>query len=241
MKLWDRALQAIDYTKKGFSDSGQGDPSAGRVGKTALRFLLSPALGGYDLGQAYKRGKEMNAPNPNIPDFFTPINAMQNTGLAYDQSWSPTIAKGNYGTTVYDLANNISPMTNTGLSYGQEEQAPVNALAQQPAPAPMPSPMPSPMPKVTPKAMPIKMPSDLNYIYGADQSAFQNIDNTYMPPVNAMTQNGGYFDMGKAGSVGGNWVEGAGWMTQADKMFGKTEEDLAFEAEMRRRMASMAQ
>lgn len=235
--IWDRAIsrakQGVEQTLSGFEQNLRTNPV-----RTIFGLLGSPGL---VLGQAYKTGREMNAPDPNIPDFYTPINAMQNTGLQ-SQPFSPSIKKGDYGTSVYDIQNTISPMQGSGLSYGVEEQAPTNAMAQQTAPAPMPSQPTMPtMPKVTPQTMPYKMPSDLNYIYGADQSAFQNIDNTFAPPVNAMTKNGGYFDMGKAGTVGGNWVEGAGWMTQADQMFGKTEEDLAFEAMMRQRMASMAQ
>ncbi len=45
--------------------------------------------------------------------------------------------------------------------------------------------------------------------------------------------------MNKAGTVGGNYVQGAGWLTQADKAFGKKAEDLQFEAMMRERMANM--
>lgn len=233
--IWQRALtgvnQALNQTFSGAGQQFKDNPL-----RAGLTLFTSPGL---FLGQSYKTGRDINAPDPNIPDFYTPINAMQNTGLQ-SQPFSPSIKKGDYGTSVYDIQNTISPMQGSGLSYGVEEQAPTNAMAQQPAQMPSQPTMPT-MPKVAPQTMPYKMPSDLNYIYGADQSAFQNIDNTFAPPVNAMTKNGGYFDMDNAGTVGGNWVEGAGWMTQADQMFGKTEEDLAFEAEMRRRMASLAQ
>ena len=83
------------------------------------------------------------------------------------------------------------------------------------------------------------MPSDLDYIFGANQSAYQSRSApSYVDP---MTANKGYFDMNKFGTVGGNWVHGAGWLTDADKAFGKKAEDLAFEAEMRQRIASMYQ
>ncbi len=134
---------------------------------------------------------------------------------------------------IHDIVNKIEVPTDSGLQMPQEEQAP-QAQAPQQAPPPV-------APKITPTKMP--MPSDLDFIMGRldprGQSAYQS--RSAPKYVNPMTANGGYFDMNKAGTVGGNYIQGAGWLTGADKAFGKKAEDLAFEAEMRQRIQNMYQ
>ena len=146
--LWQRALtgvnQALNQTFSGFQQNLKDQP---------VRTLFGLGNLGYTIGQSYKTGRQMNAPDPNIPDFYNPINAMQNTGLQ-SQPFSPSIPKGDFSTTVYDIQNTISPMQNTGLSYGVEEQAPTGGAPQATAPqATVPS-TPT-APKVTPQTMPV--------------------------------------------------------------------------------------
>jgi len=57
----------------------------------------------------------------------------------------------------------------------------------------------------------------------------------------ANAANNGYFDMNKANTVNGNWVNGAGWRTDANKAFGQTEEDMAFNAQMAQRLGTVSQ
>ena len=131
---------------------------------------------------------------------------------------------------INDIVNKIEVPTGSGLQMPQEQQAQPQVMDNVTVTAP-------PQQRITPKKMP--MPSDLDYIFGANQSAYQSRSApSYVDP---MTANKGYFDMNKFGTVGGNWVHGAGWLTDADKAFGKKAEDLAFEAEMRQRIASMYQ
>jgi len=131
---------------------------------------------------------------------------------------------------VQDFVNKIEIPTDSGLQMPQEEQA--QAQAPQQAPPPV-------APKITPTKMP--MPSDLDFItaqldpYG--QSAYQS--RSAPKYVNPMTANGGYFDMNKAGTVGGKWIEGVGWMTDAARMAGLKPEDLEFQAMMNQRIAGM--
>lgn len=164
-------------------------------------------------------------------DFFNTIPNLDsaiNTQYAQQGAFNPSIPKGNYGTTVQDITNTFAPPTDSGLSMSPEEQ-PEQQMAQQPVPQPVVQ------PRVTPQKMP--MPNDLDFIFGADQSAYQS--RTAPSYVDPMKANNGYFDMGKAGTAGGNWIQGAGWLTDADRAFGKKEEDLLFDAQMRQRIAQM--
>lgn len=162
--------------------------------------------------------------NNLIPNLDSAIN----TQYAQPSAFSPSIPKGDYGTTVQDITNVFTPPTDSGLSMSPEEQP-----AQQSAPQPVPQPVVQP--KVTPNKMP--MPNDLDFIFGADQSAYQS--RTAPSYVDPMKVNNGYFDMNKANTVGGNWINGAGWYTEADKQAGLTEEDVLFNAQMRQRIAQM--
>jgi hypothetical protein len=155
----------------------------------------------------------------------TPINNMFQTPNFY----RPPIQKTGE-TSVQDFTNVFTPPSGSGLQMPQEQQAQPQVMDNVTVTAP-------PQQRITPKKMP--MPSDLDYIFGANQSAYQSRSApSYVDP---MTANKGYFDMNKAGTVGGNYVQGAGWLTGADKAFGKKAEDLLFEAEMRQRIASMYQ
>lgn len=157
--------------------------------------------------------------NNLIPNIDSAISAQ----FQAQNPFAPQIPKGDYGTTVNDVTNTFAPPSDSGLQMDQEQQA------QQPAP------MPSVAPRVTPQKMP--MPNDLDFIFGADQSAYQS--RTAPAYANPMNTNGGYFDTNKIGTLGGNWINGAGWYTEADKVAGKSEEDMLFDAQMRQRMASM--
>jgi len=207
---------------------------------------------GNPLGAIYYGIKGFNAPTQR--SWGSPI---QRTGVTsvYDiqnniqPSWSPLSLNpsGSQGIPrsamipsefnadlapyVQDFVNKIQVPTDSGLQMPQEEQAP-QAQAPQQAPPPV-------APKITPTKMP--MPSDLDFItaqldpYG--QSAYQSrAMPNYQDP---MTSNRGYFDMNKAGTVGGKYIEGAGWMTDAAKAFGLKPEDLEFQAMMNQRIAGM--
>lgn len=91
-------------------------------------------------------------------------------------------------------------------------------------------------PRITPQTMPVR--NDLDFM-NTQGSAYQS---RYAPAyANPMGQNNGYFDMNKAGTAGGNWVQGAGWRTDANKAMGQTEEDMKFNAQMAQRIGNMAQ
>lgn len=124
----------------------------------------------------------------------------------------------NPSTTVNDLQNNIS-YDSGGINpnYGQN--------------------IGTTMPKPRPVQYPTRNGLDFMNTAG---SAYQILSAPLYQP-NAMQANGGYFDMGKANTVGGNWVNGAGWRTDANKAFGQTEEDMAFNAQMAQRLGTMAQ
>jgi hypothetical protein len=166
-----------------------------------------------------------------MPMMNTQISNMFQTQRQTPDFYRPPIQKTGE-TSVQDFTNTFSAPSGSGLQMPQEQQAQQQAQPQvmdtQTVTAP-------PQQRVTPQKMP--MPSDLDYIFGADQSAYQS--RSAPSYVNPMTANKGYFDMNKAGTVGGNYVQGAGWLTQADKAFGKKAEDLQFEAMMRQRMANM--
>lgn len=231
--------------------------------KTPLKNLFSfGLLGGLakTLFGAYKAGGQQQPMGNPMPQFnfgttssdsYTPFdpfaptqydmsNMMPMLGTQVTQMFQnpnitrPAIQKTGQ-TTVFDLSNPINAMQNTGLPMTQEQQA-----QQQPTSAQTPTVAP-PMPKIQPKTMP--MPSDLDLIMkGLDPQAMSGYRSLSAPTYqNPMTANRGYFDMNKAGTVGGNYVQGAGWLTGADTAFGKKAEDLVFDAEMRQRIASMYQ
>lgn len=132
---------------------------------------------------------------------------------------------GEYGTTVQDVQNTITPTG--GIQQPGQEAPPVQAPPVQ-------------QPKIQPKTMP--MPSDLEFIYGAKDSAYQSlIPPALQTPTNPMTANGGFFDMNKAGTVGGQYIQGVGWMTDAARAAGLKPEDLEFQAMMQQRIANMYQ
>lgn len=92
-----------------------------------------------------------------------------------------------------------------------------------------------------PKPRPVQYPTrnGLDFMNTAG-TGYQSLNKPLYQP-NAMQVNNGYFDMGKANTVGGNWVNGAGWRTDANRAMGQTEEDMAFNAQMAQRLGTMAQ
>jgi hypothetical protein len=92
-------------------------------------------------------------------------------------------------------------------------------------------------PRPTPNKMPVR--NDLDFMNTAG-SAYQSRNAPLFQP-SAMQANNGYFDMNKANTVNGNWVNGAGWRTDANKAFGQTEEDMAFNAQMAQRLGTVSQ
>jgi hypothetical protein len=167
----------------------------------------------------------------NIQPSFEPLSLNPSGSQGIPRSaMIPSEFNADLAPYVQDFVNNIQVPTDSGLQMPQEEQA--QAQAPQQAPPPV-------APKITPTKMP--MPSDLDFItaqldpYG--QSAYQS--RSAPKYVNPMTANGGYFDMNKAGTVGGKYIEGAGWMTDAAKAFGLKPEDLEFQAMMNQRIAGM--
>lgn len=143
--------------------------------------------------------------------------------------FTPSIPKGDYGTTAQDVSNTFSPSMGSGLEMAQEE-APQQAAPQV---------MDTQTVRATPTKMP--MPSDLDSLMASlNPQGMGGYQSRAMPsPINPMTSNKGYFDMNKAGTVGGNYIEGAGWMTDAAKAFGLKPEDLEFQAMMNQRIAGM--
>ena len=143
--------------------------------------------------------------------------------------FTPSIPKADYGTTAQDVSNTFSAPMGSGLQMAQEE-APQQAAPQV---------MDTQTVRATPTKMP--MPSDLDSLMASlNPQGMGGYQSRAMPsPINPMTSNKGYFDMNKAGTVGGNYIEGAGWMTDAAKAFGLKPEDLEFQAMMNQRIAGM--
>jgi hypothetical protein len=158
-----------------------------------------------------------------VQDFSNQIPSLA-SGL-----FTPSIPKGDYGTTAQDVSNTFSPSMGSGLEMAQEE-APQQAAPQV---------MDTQTVRATPTKMP--MPSDLDSLMASlNPQGMGGYQSRAMPsPINPMTSNKGYFDMNKAGTVGGNYIEGAGWMTDAAKAFGLKPEDLEFQAMMNQRIAGM--
>lgn len=194
---------------------------------------------GNPLGAIYYGIKGFNAPTQQgwgsaisktpynqpigVQDFSNQIPSMASS------LFTPNIPKGDYGTTVQDFSNTFSAPMGSGLQMGQEE-APQQAAPQV---------MDTQTVRATPTKMP--MPSDLDSLMASlNPQGMGGYQSRAMPsPINPMTSNKGYFDMNKAGTVGGNYIEGAGWMTDAAKAFGLKPEDLEFQAMMNQRIAGM--
>lgn len=211
-----------------FKNIGKGYATAGAGG--AL-------LGAFQTLADYFRSPEgiPKTGETSVFDFANTFSAPTDSGLQMPSMFQtpnfyrPPIQKTGE-TSVQDFTNVFTPPSGSGLQMPQEQQAQPQVMDNVTVTAP-------PQQRITPKKMP--MPSDLDYIFGANQSAYQS--RSAPSYVNPMTANKGYFDMNKAGTVGGNYVQGAGWLTGADKAFGKKAEDLAFEAEMRQRIQNMYQ
>jgi hypothetical protein len=158
-----------------------------------------------------------------VQDFSNQIPSLA-SGL-----FTPSIPKADYGTTAQDVSNTFSPSMGSGLEMAQEE-APQQAAPQV---------MDTQTVRATPTKMP--MPSDLDSLMASlNPQGMGGYQSRAMPtPINPMTSNKGYFDMNKAGTVGGNYIEGAGWMTDAARAFGLKPEDLEFQAMMNQRIAGM--
>lgn len=194
---------------------------------------------GNPLGAIYYGIKGFNAPTQQgwgsaisktpynqpigVQDFSNQIPSLA-SGL-----FTPSIPKGDYGTTAQDVSNTFSAPMGSGLQMAQEE-APQQAAPQV---------MDTQTVRATPTKMP--MPSDLDSLMASlNPQGMGGYQSRAMPsPINPMTSNKGYFDMNKAGTVGGNYIEGAGWMTDAAKAFGLKPEDLEFQAMMNQRIAGM--
>jgi hypothetical protein len=206
-------------------------------GERGVNFAKAGAslLTGNPLGAVYYGIKGINTPTQQgwgsaisktpynqpigVQDFSNQIPSLA-SGL-----FTPSIPKGDYGTTAQDVSNTFSAPMGSGLQMAQEQ-------AQQEAPQPA-------APRITPNKMP--MPSDMDYLMGQlDPSGMSGYQSRAMPNYqDPMASNRGYFDMNKAGTVGGKYIEGAGWMTDAAKAFGLKPEDLEFQAMMNQRIAGM--
>lgn len=127
----------------------------------------------------------------------------------------------NPSTTVNDLNNPIN------YNSGGIQQQPQTGIA----------PTINPM---APKPRPVQYPqrNGLDFM-DTTGSSYQSLNAPLYQP-SAMQANNGYFDIGKANTVGGNWVNGAGWRTDANKAFGQTAEDMQFLAEQQARYNGMA-
>lgn len=156
------------------------------------------------------------------PQDFTNSFSAPSNGLGYGKTepWANPYKRQDFGLSAPQMPaqpkdmfdpNGLTQFTNTGLPMGNQ-------------------------PRITPNKMPVR--NDLDFMNTAG-SGYQS---RYAPAyANPMTQNNGYFDMNKAGTAGGNWVQGAGWRTDANKAMGQTEEDMQFNAQMAQRIGNMAQ
>lgn len=178
-----------------------------------------------DPSRGIKRQQFGLTQNPwQVNDFTNTFSAPQG-GLSYGKTdpWSNPYKRQEFSLSAPQMPqmpqqpqdmfdpNALTQFTNTGL--------------------PMPQ-----APRPTPNKMPVR--NDLDFMNTAGTAYQSRFAQT---PTNVMTQNNGYFDMGKANTVGGNWVNGAGWRTDANKAFGQSEEDMAFNAQMAQRMGTMSQ
>lgn len=216
----------------------------GERGVNTAKAVASLGMGN-PLGALYYGFKAFNTPSEKgwgsaiqktgsttVPDLQNQISAAA-SGLYQRPAALPGM--GEYGTTVQDVQNTFIP--SGGIQQPVEEAAPASQVAPPVAPSVAP---PVQQPKIQPKTMP--MPSDLEFIYGAKDSAYQSlVPPALQTPTNPMTANGGFFDMNKAGTVGGQYIQGVGWMTDAARAAGLKPEDLEFQAMMQQRIASMYQ
>jgi hypothetical protein len=219
---------------KGYATAGTGGALLGAFQTLADYFRSPEGIPKTGETSVFDFANTFSAPTDSglqMPTMGAQVSNMFQTQRQTPDFYRPPIQKTGE-TSVQDFTNVFTPPSGSGLQMPQEQQTQQQAQPQvmdtQTVTAP-------PQQRVTPQKMP--MPSDLDYIFGADQSAYQS--RSAPSYVNPMTANKGFFDMNKAGTVGGNYVQGAGWLTQADKAFGKKAEDLQFEAMMRQRMANM--
>ena len=219
---------------KGFATAGTGGAFLGALQTLADYFRSPQGIPKTGETSVFDFANTFSVPTDSglqMPMMDQQVNNMFQTQRQTPDFYRPPIQKTGE-TSVQDFTNVFTPPTGSGLQMPQEQQAQQQAQPQVMDSVTVTAP---PQQRITPKKMP--MPSDLDFIFGANQSAYQSRNApSYVDP---MTANKGYFDMNKAGTVGGNYVQGAGWLTGADKAFGKKAEDLAFEAEMRQRMANM--
>lgn len=228
------ALNAVKNAKQGFVNAVGGEKNANFARAGIM------GMGGNIPGAIYYGVKAINTPSKT--GWGSAISKMpydQPTTTVYDFQneipslasglFTPSIPKGDFGTTVQDFTNTFSPSMGSELQGQQEQGAPQTA---QQAPV---------APRITPTKMP--MPSDLDYIMGQlDPGGMSAYQSRAMPTYqNPMTANNGYFDMNKAGTVGGKWIEGVGWMTDSARAAGLKPEDLEFQAMMNQRIAGMYQ
>lgn len=167
--------------------------------------------------------------NPwQVNDFTNSFSAPQG-GLSYGKTdpWSNPYKRQDFSLSApqpqYGQAqakdmfdpNGLTQFSNTGLPMGNMPQAP----------------------RITPQQMPVR--NDLDFL-NTTGSAYQSRYNP-MQTGSAVQNAGGYLDPNNVGTVGGNWVNGAGWYTMADKASGTSKEDLLIAAEEARRLSKMNQ
>lgn len=160
------------------------------------------------------------------PQDFQNSFSAPNGGLSYGKTdpWSNPYKRQDFGLTAQQPQqqaqdmfdpNALTQFGNTGL--------PMNNLQNM-------------LPRQAPTQMPVRNDLDFMDTQGA---AYQS---RFAPSyANPMQSNNGYFDMNKAGTANGNWVQGVGWRTDANKAFGQTEEDMAFNAQMAQALMSKGQ
>lgn len=160
----------------------------------------------------------------------------QNFGLSQNQWGAPQEFRQNINPTGginSNLGRLIAPTTtvndlNNPINYnsGGIQQQPQSGMA----------PTINPM---APKPRPVQYPqrNGLDFM-DTTGSAYQSLNAPLYQP-SAMQANNGYFDMGKAGSVGGNWVQGAGWRTDANRAMGQSVEDMQFLAQQQAMLNGM--
>jgi hypothetical protein len=209
--------------------------------RTQARNTYSPMQNGWSgegRGTSWSPMKRqdfsMAQQNPfQVNDFTNSFGNMGNTGLSGGSSASPWANP--YKRQEFNLSQ---PMPSFGQSQPQQPQDMFdpNGLTQfGNTGLPMGN-MPQ-APRPTPNKMPVRNGLDFMNTIG---SAYQSRNAPLYQP-SAMQANNGYFDMNKANTVNGNWVNGAGWRTDANKAFGQTEEDMAFNAQMAQRLGTVSQ
>lgn len=214
-----------------FDRNKDGKLGWGEKGLAALRFIAAPqytaARVGYNAYQARNPQQTQQAPLGSNPLYSWGQNSFSDSQMnAGNSSW--------YNAPQYGQSSNLQP---TGYELPNTAN---NAWYQGPGAGSMPQSQPqAPQsnflsgPRITPQQMPVRNGLDFMDTQG---SAYQSRNAPLYPQ-----SNNGYFDMNKANTVNGNWVNGAGWRTDANKAFGQTQEDMAFNASMAQRLGSMSQ